>query len=303
MINKKTFPKVLLMLAAFVFFFANSVHFLESTDSSVQASVSPKKSYELEYGDFTKDGLGLNLKSAILVRHDNGQVLYARNSDVERPIASLSKLVAAMVLLDSKTDLSRTEKITKQDAYRSSRSRLRVGYELTLRDLFVASLMNSDNRAQRALARACSGSQEVFTAAMNRKARSLGLMHTVFYEPTGLDERNVSTAQEIAKIIHYAYQYQLIANITSGREHKVTITNRKSRPLQMANTNLLVLSQYKVLTGKTGYIKASDYCVAALVQDSSGRKLTAVVLGAPGDKLRFREIRRMIEWGYKQGHG
>ncbi len=301
MINQKTFPKVLLMLAGFVYFFANSVHFLEGDDATIQASVSPN-SYDLVYGDTTENGLGLNLKSAILVRYDNGQVLYARNSDVERPIASLSKLVAAMVLLDNKIDLSRTEKITKQDAYRSSRSRLGVGYELNLRDLFVASLMNSDNRAQRALARACSGSQEAFTAAMNQKVRSLGLAHTVFYEPTGLDERNVSTAQEIAKIIHFAYQYPLIAKITSASQRKVTVINRKGRSLQMANTNLLLKSPYKVLTGKTGFIKASDYCVAALVQNSTGQKMTAVVLGAPGDKLRFREIRKMIDWGYKQSH-
>jgi D-alanyl-D-alanine endopeptidase (penicillin-binding protein 7) len=115
-----------------------------------------------------------------------------------------------------------------------------------------------------------------------------------------LDDRNVSTAQEVAKIIHYSYQYPLIKKITSGRDRKVVVVNRKARPLQMANTNLLVISPYEVLTGKTGYTKAADYCVAALVQNSAGEKLTAVVLGAPGDKLRFREIRRMIDWGYKQ---
>ncbi len=301
MVNKKSLPKVLLMLAGFVFFFANSVHILESGDSSILASVSADN-YELVYGDFTEDGLGLNLKSAILVNYDNGQVLYARNSDVERPIASLTKLVAAMVLLDMGTDLMRTEKITKEDAFRSSRSRLRIGYELTLGDLLVAALMNSDNRAQRALARACAGTQEAFTAEMNRKARTLGLTQTVFYEPTGLDDRNVSTAQEIAKIIHYSYQYPIIKKITSDRDRKVAVVNRKARPLQMANTNLLVVSPYEVLTGKTGYTRAADYCVAALVQNRSGEKLTAVVLGAPGDKLRFREIRRMIDWGYKQSY-
>ncbi len=298
MVNSKSLPKVLLMLAGFVFFFANSVHILESGGSAILASVNPD-SFELVYGDFTEQGLGLNLKSAILVNYDNGQVLYARNADRERPIASLTKLVAAMVLLDKGTDLTLTEKITKEDAFRSSRSRLRIGYELTLGDLLVAAMMNSDNRAQRALARACSGSQEAFTAEMNRKARSLGLTQTVFYEPTGLDNRNVSTAQEIAKIIHYAYQYPQIARITSERERKVAVVNRKGRLLQMANTNLLILSPYEVLAGKTGYTRAADYCVAALVQNSNGEKLAAVVLGSPGDKLRFREIRKMIDWGYK----
>ncbi len=298
MINRKSLPKVLLLLAGLVFFFANSVHILESGNSAIQASVEP--SYEFVYGDFTEAGLGLNLKSAILVNYENGQVLYARSADSERPIASLTKLVAAMVLLDKGTDLKRTDTITREDAYHSSRSRLRIGYELTLEDLLVAALMNSDNRAMRALARATSGSSAVFTAEMNRKAHLLGLKQTVFYEPTGLDERNVSTAQEVAKIIHHAYNYPQIAQITSAKSRRVTIVNRKGRVLQMANTNLLVLSPYDVLTGKTGYTRAADYCVAALVQNKTGEKLTAVVLGAPGDKLRYREMRKMIDWGYKQ---
>ena len=298
MINRKSLPKVLLLLAGLVFFFANSVHILESGNSAIQASVEP--SYEFVYGDFTEAGLGLNLKSAILVNYENGQVLYARSADSERPIASLTKLVAAMVLLDKGTDLKRTDTITREDAYHSSRSRLRIGYELTLEDLLVAALMNSDNRAMRALARATSGSSAVFTAEMNRKAHLLGLKQTVFYEPTGLDERNVSTAQEVAKIIHHAYNYPQIAQITSAKSRRVTIVNRKGRVLQMANTNLLVLSPYDVLTGKTGYTRAADYCVAALVQNKTGEKLTAVVLGAPGDKLRFREVRKMLDWGYKR---
>jgi D-alanyl-D-alanine endopeptidase (penicillin-binding protein 7) len=298
MINKKSLPKVLLMLAGFVFFFANTVHILETGNYEIQASVNPD--YEFVFGDFTESGLGLNLKAAILVNYDDGKVLYARNAETERPIASLTKLVSAMVIIDKGTDLKLTEKISREDAYRSSRSRLRVGYELTLEDLLVAALMNSDNRAMRALARACSGSQEAFTAEMNRKARTLGLAHTAFYEPTGLDSRNVSTAEEVAKIVHHAYRYPLIEQITADKQRKVTVLNGRGRKLQMANTNLLVMSQYDVLTGKTGYIRAADYCVAALVQNKAGERMMAVVLGAPGDKLRFREIRKMLDWGYRQ---
>jgi D-alanyl-D-alanine endopeptidase (penicillin-binding protein 7) len=121
----------------------------------------------------------------------------------------------------------------------------------------------------------------------------------MFYEPTGLDERNVSTAQEVAKIIHHAYKYPLIARITSDTRRQVKVINGRGRNLQMANTNLLVLSKYNVLTGKTGFIREADYCVGALVENGTGVKMTAVVLGAPGDKLRFREIRKMLDWGYK----
>lgn len=297
MIDRKSLPKVLLMLAAYVFFFANSVHILESGQSDLQASVSPN--YDFVYGDYTESGLGLNLKSAILVNYLNGQVLYARNPDEPRPIASLTKLVGAMIILDKGVDLNLTETITREDAYHSSRSRLRIGYKLTLKDLLVAALMNSDNRAMRALARATCGTSEAFTAEMNHKVRSLGLHQTVFCEPTGLDDGNLSTAQEVAKIVQYAYDYPLIAGITSDKSCKVSVVNRKGRTLQMVNTNLLLLSPYDVLIGKTGFIRAADYCVAALVQNKSGEKLTAVVLGAPGDKLRFREIRKMLDWGYR----
>jgi D-alanyl-D-alanine endopeptidase (penicillin-binding protein 7) len=236
------------------------------------------------------------------VNYNDGKVLFARNADVKRPIASLTKLVACMVIIDKIPNMTLTQFISREDAYRSSRSRLRVGYELTLEDLLVASLMNSDNRAMRALARACSGTLEDFTLEMNRKVRELGLTSTMFYEPTGLDYRNVSTAEEVAKIIHHAYKYPLIAQITSDTKRQIRVLNGKGRVLQMANTNLLVLSKYNVLTGKTGYIRAADYCVGALVENPSGEKMTAVVLGAPGDKLRFREIRKMLDWGYKQDY-
>lgn len=295
-LNKKTFAKFLLLLALFTFFTANSVYFLEFQSSELYASVS--KTYDFNYDTKIK-GPYLNLKSAFLVDFETGNVLYGKNTDRVRPIASISKLMAAMVIIDSKVDLKKTEKITKKDTYRSSRSRLNKGFELTLMDLLHAGLMNSDNRAMRALARATYGSKEKFAEEMNKKARRLGLKKTIFYEPTGLDSRNVSSADEVAKLVHYAHEYKLIAEITSKKKYKVKVQNKKNYYLQMANTNLMVASPYKVLTGKTGYIKAADYCLATLVKDKKGKKLTAVVLGVPGDKLRFRECRKLLDWGFK----
>ncbi len=298
MIKKSSFPKVLLLLAAFVFFTANTIHIIEVENSQLLASVNP--TYHFDFDTATKKGPYLNLKSAILVNYENGQVLYNKNADEVRPIASITKLVAAMVILDKGIDLKQTEKIIKSDARRSSKSRLKVGYELTLEDLLVAALMNSDNRAMRALARATSGSIKAFAQEMNKKAITLGLKRTMFIEPTGLDKRNVSTAHEVAKIIHYVFNYPKLVEITSARKRRIPIQNHKGKYLQMANTNLIVLSRYDVLTGKTGYIRAAGYCLGTLVQDKSGERLTAVVLGVAGDKLRFREIRKLIDWGYKQ---
>ena len=298
MIRRSTLPRVLLILAAFVFFSANTIYFMETDDSTVNAAFySP---YHLDFEKVRK-GPALNLKAAVLVNYENGEVLYAKNQSLRRPIASLSKLVTAMVVLDKKVDLSQKAVVTKEDARQSSRSRLRVGYELTLLDFMYASLMNSDNRATRVLARATSGSIDEFAKEMNRKAKELGLTNTVFFEPTGLDSNNTSTAEEIALILHHAYDYSLIRTITSKKKHRVRLlSSRKERYLAFSNTNLMVASRYDVLAGKTGYIRASDYCLATMVKNKAGERLTLVVLGAPGDKLRFREARRLAEWGFGQ---
>lgn len=296
-INKKTLPKVSLLLAGFVLFSANTIYFVGAGHTPLMSTLD--KTYHFDFDNVRKKRPYLNLKAALLLNYDNGEVLYAENCDKIRPIASLSKLVAAMVVIDEGVDLDRTEKITKADARRSRRSRLRVGYELTLRDLLYASLMNSDNRATKALARATSGSIENFVKDMNRKAKKLGLKNTIFYDPTGLDERNVSTAHEVAKILHYAYEYDLIAEITSKKKYRAKIQNKKNTFRRFSNTNRLVLSPYKVLLGKTGYIIASDYCLAAVVKNKKGGRLTLVVLGVPGDKLRFKEARRLLTWGFR----
>jgi len=286
------------MLAAFVFFSANTVYFVES---SYQPFAASEISYNFDFDKIREKKPYLNLKSAILVNYDNGEVLFARDADKPRPIASITKLVTAMVVLDKGVSLDTTETITKEDARRSSRSRLRVGFEMTLRDLLHAALMNSDNRAARALARATSGTIEDFVKEMNFKVKQLHLDSTRFVEPTGLDANNVSTAHEVAKILHYACDYDLISGITAKKTYRCTVLNSKRyKYLQMANTNLMIHSKYHVLSGKTGYIRAADYCLTTLIENSEGEKLTLVILGVPGDKLRFREARRLVDWGFKQ---
>ncbi len=298
MIRRDTFPKVLLFLAALVFFSANSVFILEADQTRQLVPIDT--GYQLNFDSAAEKGPYLNLKSCILVNYENGDVLFARNADSKRPIASISKLVTAMVVIDSRLDLdSTTETITRQDAYRSSRSRLNVGFEMSLRDLLHATLMNSDNRAARALARAVSGSIEDFATEMNKKARSLGLDNTHFVEPSGLSKQNISTAADVALILHYAYDYPLIAEITSKRTYKCKVLNRRNTYRGMANTNLLLHSPYDVLAGKTGYIRAADYCLTTLLKNKAGERLTLVVLGCPGNKLRFREARRLVDWGFK----
>jgi D-alanyl-D-alanine endopeptidase (penicillin-binding protein 7) len=270
--------------------------------SAAQASTVTKASeYELDFHNAKTKGLSVRLKSALLVNYSDGSVLFAKNPDEVRPIASISKLMTAMVVLDKCSDLSLTEVVTKDDCYQSSRSRMRVGYKMSLNDLLYTSLMVSDNRATRALARAVFGSLEKCAEAMNAKAVELGLTNTRFVEPTGLSAANVSTATEVAKIIYYTRKYPQIGRITSIQNYLIKITSRKRTfKKSISNTNLLTHSPYDVLTGKTGYISASQYCVVSLVQNRQGERLTVVALGAPGAMTRFREARKLVDWGFKQ---
>lgn len=295
-INIRSLNIVVALLVAIFFIAVGSGHFISVEQSTVIAAA--KTNYQFDF-EAVKKGPYFNLKSAILVNFDNGEVLYSKGADRVRSIASISKLIMAMVVIDKCPDLNQTQTITKSDARRSSRSRLRVGTKMTLLDLLHSSLMCSDNRASRALARATAGSIDEFAKLMNAKARELGLSHTHFVEPSGLDKRNVSTAHEVAKILHYANDYTLIAKITAKKSHTARLLNTKSKKLKMANTNLLIWSKYWVLAGKTGYIQASDYCLTSLVKNKAGERLTLVVLGVPGDKLRFKEARRLLDWGFR----
>jgi len=286
-------------LMAILLLSTGTVRFMDpSSVSGISAAVS-SNGYHFDFEEAQK-GPYLNAKSVLLVNYENGKVVYGKNAEVVRPIASITKLMTAMVIIDNGISLDSTATITKEDARRSSKSRLRVGTKMSLRDLMHAMLMSSDNRAARAAARATCGSIEAFAEQMNRKARSLGLRQTRFVEPTGLSKENVSTAVEVGKLTHYAYDYDLISSICSKKRHVTTMLNRKRyRSLPIGNTNRMVWSPYTVLAGKTGYIQASDYCLATIVENKQGQRLTSIVLGVPGDKLRFKESRRLLNWGFR----
>jgi D-alanyl-D-alanine endopeptidase (penicillin-binding protein 7) len=290
---------LLVLILASAVLFSSASPTLYDQPSALQIEASIATQYHLDFDHVRDKGPYLNTRSALLVNYENGQVLYNRNGDRVRSIASISKLMTAMVVLDLDPDLDCTEIITREDAYRSSTSRLARGTEWTLGDLLHAMLMNSDNRAARAVARATYGSKELFAAAMNDKARELGLDSTHFVEPSGLDARNVSTAAEVARMLHYARDYPLIAEITRKKTYTARALNRRNWRRRFINTNRLLWSPFQVEAGKTGYIRDADYCLATLVGNEAGERLTLVVLGVPGDRLRFREAQRLLRWGFR----
>jgi serine-type D-Ala-D-Ala endopeptidase (penicillin-binding protein 7) len=236
----------------------------------------------------------LTAKSALVLDLDKGTVLYDKNSEEVRSIASLTKLMTAMVFLECGVDLFDTITISREDARASARSHLRPGETFYILDLLHASLMPSDNRATRALVRATGLSPQEFVGRMNRKADSLGLVNTEFSDPTGLDADNVSTAWETAKLLKVALSYPLISQITTKTSYKFFSLNKRRRMHQLSNSNRLLRDDYEVLGGKTGFIGRSGWCLAVMLKNIE-EKLCVVVLGAASNVRRFAEARHILK--------
>lgn len=240
----------------------------------------------------------LHVKAAYVVDATNNRVLFQKNHERVLPIASLTKLVTAMVFLETDPAWDRIIEIVPEDVRNSSRTQIRSREEITVRDLFHAALMSSDNAATKALVRTCGIPREQFMRRMNALADSLGLVGTRFVEPTGLSEHNVSTAQGLARILCVATENDVVSAITQKTDYQFT-SNRKVHHL--VNTNRLLRSQWEITGGKTGFIRESGYCLATNVKTPTGVNITAVLLGAPSNALRFAEARRLLDWTFRFG--
>lgn len=233
-------------------------------------------------------------RNAIIVDPSTDQVLYEKASGSTVPIASLTKLMTALVFLEQKPDLRRDVEVTREEIRGGGHTQLRNGEHLSLHDLMHMSLMCSDNVATRVISRESGLSLQSFVARMNERAREMGLTNTHFVETTGLDERNVSSAADIARLLSRAQEHYLIREITTTPTYVFTSAS-PVRGHQIVNTNRLLRSgRYEVNCGKTGYINESGYCFATSIRNK-GRDLIAVVLGAPTAATRFADVIRLVQ--------
>ncbi|MFH1701571.1 MAG: serine hydrolase [Candidatus Zixiibacteriota bacterium] len=244
-------------------------------------------------------GLSLNARSALIVDNKSGAWIYSKNPMEVRPIASLTKLLTALVYLDIKSDLDSVVYISGRDCYKSAKSHIYKGEAYAARDLLYAALMASDNRAARAIATASGIPRLKFIEKMNEKALEIGMRDTKLYEVTGLDERNVSTSADMALLIQKSMEYPEIKAATSRYTYRCKPKN-KNRYKNFINTNRLVRSRWKVEAGKTGFIIESDYCLATVMKDKQGREITVVVLGSPTNNIRFDVARKLAFFGFKR---
>lgn len=229
---------------------------------------------------------------------DNHDILYDKNSDEVRPIASISKLMAALVIAESGQSLDQLLKISEADIdrMRNSRSRLAVGTELSRADMLHLALMSSENRAAHALGRYYPGGMPAFVRAMNDKARALGMRYTRFVEPTGLSVENVSTPRDLVKLLKASNKHPLIKRYTTDESHQIATS--KGRQLVYNNTNRLVRNdQWDIKISKTGFINEAGECLVMLTRIDN-RDLAIVLLNSTGRYSRFGDaarIRTLIE--------
>jgi serine-type D-Ala-D-Ala endopeptidase (penicillin-binding protein 7) len=239
--------------------------------------------------------IALRSSSALVQDAETGEVVFGKNTDAVVPIASITKLMTAMVILDHGLDLDEEVVLTKEDAVRmkGSRSRLRTGLRLTRGDLLLLSLMASDNRAAAALGSSYPGGLEAIVDAMNVKAAMLDMEETRFVEPTGLSPANVSTANDLAKLVRAAHEYPLIREYST----KTRATVRASgRPLNYGNTNNLVRSKYwDIELSKTGYISEAGRCLVMHVRLAE-KDLIVVLLDSWGKHSRIGDANRIRKW-------
>jgi D-alanyl-D-alanine endopeptidase (penicillin-binding protein 7) len=239
--------------------------------------------------------LALGSASALVLDQATGATLLEKNPGMVAPIASITKLMTAMVLLDARLNMDEVIHISDEDVdyLKGTRSRLPVGVSMTRDTALLLALMSSENRAAHALARHYPGGRTAFVAAMNRKARALGMNHTRFNEPTGLSSNNVSTARDLSRMVMAAHQYPLIREYSTMAEARLDMGERV---LDFTNTNTLVKNpQWQIGLSKTGYISEAGRC---LVMQAwvAGKPVVVVLLDSSGKMTRVGDANRIKRW-------
>jgi len=237
------------------------------------------------------------LRSAAVMVQDaaTGEVVINKNSEAVVPIASITKLMTAMIILDRGLDLEQRIVVSREDVdtHKGTRSRLMPGTTLTRDELLLIALMASENRAAAALARTYPGGVQAFVKAMNEKAAELGMSDSQFVEPTGLSPSNVSSPRDLVKLVRAAHSYPLIREYSTRDKATVKAFNR---PLRFVNTNGLVRnSHWEIELSKTGYISEAGRCLVMHVRLAS-KDLIVVLLDSWGKQSRIADANRIRKW-------
>lgn len=235
--------------------------------------------------------------SAMIVDLDTNKVLYSSHPDLVRPIASITKVMTAMVVLDARLPLDEKLKvdISHTPEMKGVYSRVRLNSEISRKNMLLLALMSSENRAAASLAHHYPGGYDAFIRAMNAKAKALGMTHTRYVEPTGLSIHNVSTARDLTKLLIASKQYPLIGQLSTTHEEMATFSN-PAYTLPFRNTNHLVYRpNWNIQLTKTGFTNAAGHCLVMRTV-IKGRPVSLVVMDAFGKYTHFADASRLRTW-------
>ncbi len=268
----------------------------------MRASVPARETFGQRMGlRGSDDPLSLHSSVALVIDQDTSEVLFSKNESAVLPIASLTKLMTGLVVVDANLPMDEMITITSEDVdtYKGSSSRLAVGTRLTRGELMHLALMSSENRAAHALGRTFPGGMDHFVRLMNAKARELGMYDTRYVEPTGLMSQNQSSARDLATLVSVAYQRPLLRELSTSPEYALNVGNRV---LQYRNSNRLVRNpDWDIGLQKTGYISEAGRCLV-MQAEVAGRKLIMVFLDAAASVHRIQDAERVRHWVEAQ-HG
>ncbi len=263
---------------------------------SVPASIGFSKSSTTSASQRDSRKLVLRSAAALVADQETGEFLIQKKATAVLPIASITKLMTAMVVLDADMDLEEPLTIEQEDMAglrRRIRAQLPTGTEITRRDALILALMASDNRCARALGRNFPGGLDACISAMNAKAQLLGLFETHFEDPTGLSSDNVSSARDLVRLVNIACRYSLIREFTT---YKKAFVSLGQRTLEFHNTNRLVQNpHWQIGLSKTGFIGASGRCLVMQAQVAQ-RSLIIVLLDSQGKLTRIGDANRIKYW-------
>ncbi len=252
------------------------------------------------YNNYAGNYYNVSSKGAIVVDAKTGNVIFEKNADVARPIASISKVMTAIVVMESNLnmkDLLTIDTLDFKTPKKSGSDRLRVGDQLNRGDMLLMMMMKSENPAAKALARTDPQGYDAFIAKMNKKARELGMTQTRFYDPSGLDKRNVASPRDLAILTQYASRHPVVSQFSTmpNRNFGVYNVNSGFRSVPARSTNYMVRDGlFNLVLSKTGYIREAGNCVV-LQTNINNKPSVVVLLGANDSKTRWRDAENILK--------
>lgn len=270
--------------------------FGDTAAAAARAFVGDLRDFKDQAVERVQDALYASSNAALVVDAQTGREIYSKNTDRALPVASMTKLMTAMVTLDAKLDMNQPIMLDTSDfvGARYSGSALVAGETYNRAELMLLALMKSENPAAAALARTYPGGKDVFMRAMNEKARRLGMYSAYFGDPTGLDGRNVASARDVVKMAQAAYSYEVIRRFSTTAAHDFYTSS--GRVLHARNTNALVRDgAWQIGLSKTGFIREAGRCVVMQAQVNQ-RPAFIVLMGARDTAARSGDATRILSW-------